>query len=74
MAHVISHPVTPSGITAPVSRFFSRIGEFLMSMAETNSRVRQVEALSALSDDELAQRGLKRSEIARYVFSDSYWL
>ncbi|MEO1732761.1 MAG: DUF1127 domain-containing protein [Pseudomonadota bacterium] len=68
---------TQAPITAPfglVQRVFSWLGGALMHVAETNQRVRQAEALMALSDAELAARGLKREDIARHVFSDSYWM
>ncbi|MEO9781536.1 MAG: DUF1127 domain-containing protein [Sedimentitalea sp.] len=57
----------------PISRFFSAIGNALVAMSTSNARVRQVEALQRLSDEELEERGLKRSEIARHVFHDVFW-
>ncbi|MEM9050197.1 MAG: hypothetical protein AAGC92_15945 [Pseudomonadota bacterium] len=45
-----------------------------MAISQANHLSRQVEALMALSDKELAARGLKREEIARHVFSTSYWI
>lgn len=57
----------------PLSRIFSTIGNALVTMSTSNARVRQVEALQRLSDEELEERGLKRSEIARHVFHDVFW-
>jgi uncharacterized protein YjiS (DUF1127 family) len=56
----------------PVARFFSIIGNAMVSIGEANSKVRQVDALNALSDEELAARGIKRQDIVRHVFS--YWV
>ena len=37
------------------------------------SRSRQIIALSKLSNEELADRGLRRGDIARHVAHDDYW-
>jgi uncharacterized protein YjiS (DUF1127 family) len=61
--------------SAPVfGRIFRAIGNALISVSEANSRVRQVEALSALSDEQLKARGLRREDIVRHVFSDALYL
>lgn len=57
----------------PVSRFFSRIGNAMVTMSMSNARIRKVEALQKLSDEQLKERGLKRSEIAQHVFQDVFW-
>ena len=64
----------PSALSSEniITRFFGGIAPFLVMMAEANPRLRQAEALAALSDAELAERGLKREDIARQVFGD--WL
>ena len=46
----------------------------LVRIAENNSRLREAERLNALTDDQLAARGLKREEIARHVFRDMYYV
>ncbi len=48
-----------------------RIMGFLVTIAESNSRVRRVNYLNSLSDAELAQRGLRREDIVRHVFADA---
>lgn len=55
------------------SRFLSHVWNSLVILGTTNQRLRQVEALQRLTDEELAERGIKRSEIARHVFLDLYW-
>ncbi len=69
MAHSLA-PATgfigfPS-LAAPFAALFGAFGDSL-------SRARQIDALSALSDEELADRNLRRGDIARYVTHDSFW-
>jgi len=47
---------------------------FLVSINTAQSRVRQIEFLCALSDEELAQRGLTRQDIVRHVYRDAYYI
>jgi uncharacterized protein YjiS (DUF1127 family) len=56
-----------------ITRFFAHLGNALVLMSTSNERLRQMEALQRLSDEELEERGLKRSDIARHVFHDVYW-
>lgn len=53
---------------------FRAIGTALTVMGESNSRVRRVAQLQALSDADLAKLGLKREDIARHVFSDVFYI
>lgn len=57
----------------PISRFFSHLGNAMVLMSTSNDRLRQMDALQKLSDDQLKERGLKRTDIARHVFHDVYW-
>ena len=57
----------------PDRQVFVSVFDALVAIGEANPKVRQAEALMALSDDELKSRGLKRYEIAHYVFSDSFF-
>jgi uncharacterized protein YjiS (DUF1127 family) len=60
------------------TRFLSRLGAKLWNVMEAlataNSRARQVEALSAMSDEELAKRGLRREDIVQHVFRDAMYM
>lgn len=47
-----------------------RIGHFFESMALTASRAHEVERLTAMTDEQLAARGLRRDQIAQHVFRD----
>lgn len=60
---------TPKGV---VMRFFTAFGETLVLIGESNPRIRRIQALAALSDSELAARGLRREDIARHVLSDAF--
>lgn len=49
------------------------IWRFLIAVGEANARVGQIERFSAMTDAELAARGIKRTEIVRHVFRDRLW-
>ncbi|MHA6326856.1 DUF1127 domain-containing protein [Roseivivax sp. CAU 1753] len=53
-----------------LSRFFNGV----IRLAERNARYRQAECLQAMSDAELAARGLKREDIVRHVYRDRFYL
>ena len=74
MADITSSATVSPGIRNRISTFFDGVIEGLARIAENNSRVRQLNALAALSDEDLAARGLRREDIARHVFSDSLYL
>lgn len=44
------------------------LGRGIIHLTETNSRAKTLRALSALSDDQLAARGLTRAEVVAMVF------
>lgn len=54
--------------------FFEGIGRGLTAYAERHSRMDQIARLSAKSDQELAAMGLKRQDIARYVYRDVFFV
>ena len=55
---------------APIRAFFSAFGRAMIVAAENSSRMRRIEAFNAMTDEELAERGLKREDIVRHVFRD----
>lgn len=57
-----------------VSRMFNAYLRWAVALAEGNARVRAVRTLSEMSDEALAERGLRREDIVRHVFSDSYFV
>lgn len=70
MAHISSN----APASTPFHGLFAALTGFFRHYDDALSRNRQVEALMALSDAELADRGLRRGDIARFVFSDSNWI
>ncbi len=74
MAHYSTNNLAFQPITTnPIHRFLAALGNAVTLISISNDRVRQVEALQSLSDEELAERGLRRDEIARHVFNDVFW-
>ena len=61
------------GVLRFVGSFFGGIWTSMMKAAEASSRVHQVEALQAKSDEELARMGIKRDMIAQHVFRDLFY-
>ena len=51
---------------------FVGFGRLLVRIAETNGRMRAVQHLHSLSDEELAHLGLKREEVVQRVFGATY--
>ncbi|MEX0368891.1 MAG: DUF1127 domain-containing protein [Ruegeria sp.] len=70
MAHSTAQNSSFHGLFAAVADIFSGIFDALVRIGEANSKVRQIEALSALSDEDLAARGIAREDIIRHVLSD----
>jgi uncharacterized protein YjiS (DUF1127 family) len=52
---------------------FVAFGNFLVTLAEQDSRLQAMRALNAMSDEELAQRGIKRDDIVQTVFAGKYF-
>ena len=82
MTHYTTHPtprpLTPTGAAkaagAAIAGVVSGVWNFFITIAETNSRVKEVEHLNHLTDAELAKRGIKREDIVRHVFRDTFYL
>lgn len=65
----------PHGIIAgSITGFFQSLFNGLIAIAESNSRVKEVDRLNALSDAQLARIGLRREDITRYVFRDMLYV
>ncbi|MBV7408527.1 DUF1127 domain-containing protein [Maritimibacter sp. DP1N21-5] len=61
-----SHPI--------YARVLEALKNFGAAYVEARSRQGEIAALEAMTDEELAERGLTRDGIVRHVFSDSYYL
>lgn len=69
------HATAPShGFAANLGQIISHAARgaltFLLDLSETPARMREIERLSAKSDAQLAQLGLRRDEIVHHVFRD----
>lgn len=60
----------PLSLGAILAAPFRAIGNFMVAIMESNSRIQRVDALNAMSDEQLAERGLRREDIVRHVFGD----
>jgi uncharacterized protein YjiS (DUF1127 family) len=56
------------------SRVFSALGRGLNAYMQRRSRAEVIEQLNAMTDAELAEMGLQRDEIHRYVFRDVLYI
>ncbi len=70
----LAQTVKPSFGWNILTRPFVALGNFLVAIGEANSRVRATRVLMAMSDEELAERGLKRDQIVQRVFSESFYI
>jgi uncharacterized protein YjiS (DUF1127 family) len=73
MADITTDSIASGAVRARLDRFFASLGQGFNAYVEARSRRDQIEALEALSDAELAERGLKRNDIPRYVFRDLFY-
>ncbi|MEO0666328.1 MAG: hypothetical protein AAFZ99_00315 [Pseudomonadota bacterium] len=60
----------PTSIWASIKNFCTMVGSAVSLSAAADQRMKRIEALNAKSDDELAEMGLRRQDIAAYVFRD----
>ncbi|MCB1333219.1 MAG: DUF1127 domain-containing protein [Roseivivax sp.] len=70
----IAAPHSTVSASAGLTGLLAKLGRKLVSLGENHPRLRQMERLMALSDAELAARGLTREGIARHVFKDVYYV
>ena len=79
MAYTTHHtasaaPTSLVSVLKILAKPFVAIGNLLVAMGEANDRSRKVQDLMAMSDAELAERGIKRDQIVQHIFSDVYYL
>ncbi|MGR3562750.1 MAG: DUF1127 domain-containing protein [Heliomarina sp.] len=72
MAYTSTHGADVSAVPGAFSRFFNAVLNGMTSIAENHPKMRQAAALQAMSDEELAKRGLKRDDIVKKVFANSF--
>lgn len=57
-------------LKAALDTFFLELGQGFNAYLATRPKILEAERLYALSDEELAEKGMTRDDIPRYVFSD----
>lgn len=70
MAVSTTHSRSLTALPGVVADIFTGIFDALVRVGEANTKVRQINALSALSDAELTARGLRREDIIRRVMGE----
>lgn len=70
MAVSTTHSRSLTALPGVVADIFTGIFDALVRVGEANTKVRQINALSALSDAELAARGMRREDIIRRVMGE----
>ncbi|GAA5071164.1 DUF1127 domain-containing protein [Roseibacterium beibuensis] len=68
LAHAAASPFAHFG--ARVAEIFAAIAHALSVSAGAEQRIDRIHALQALSDAELAERGIARDDIVAHVFDD----
>ena len=74
MAYTTAHQVQSAPLTGVVGRILSAIFNALTRIAENNPRYKKMKQLSAMSDEQLAEIGLRRDDIARHVYGDRLYI
>ncbi len=70
-----SHVSQNGGVSAnPVTRFFNRIWNGLVTLAESGSQAQALKQLSNMSDAELAARGTTRADAVRRIFAPRFYI
>ncbi|MFV0244367.1 MAG: hypothetical protein ACK5IB_05015 [Qingshengfaniella sp.] len=58
----------PAGLLSALGAPFRGLWNFLVMVGENNAKLKLYQRLSAMSDDELARRGLNREDLIRRIF------
>ncbi|MWD28735.1 hypothetical protein E0K89_014715 [Aquicoccus sp. SCR17] len=62
------------GLRAALDGFFASLGQGMNAYLERRSRMDQINALNAKSDEELSRMGITRDGIPAYVFRDLFYV
>lgn len=68
----LTYSAPRSGLRNRLDAFFAGLGQGFNAYLVSASRMRQIEALNAKSDEQLKAMGLQRDDIPRYVFRDIF--
>ena len=74
MAHITSQVAAHTPLTQYLLAPFRAIWAALVHAAENSSYAKKIESLAAISDEELAWRGVTREEMLRDMFGGRYYL
>ncbi|MEX5578392.1 hypothetical protein [Pseudophaeobacter sp. A-200-2] len=77
MAYAAQHTTASASgksVLAILAAPFVAFGRVMIALGEANTRSQKVQRLMAMSDAELAERGLTRDKIVHHVFSDVYYI
>jgi len=68
MTTITTNTTSTISTTNRIAGFFIAVWDGLVALGGANAKVREMEYLSSLSDEALAERGLRRDDIVEYVF------
>lgn len=63
-------PATPPRAIAAITGFFAALAQAVAMASGAQARYDEIRALQALSDEELADRNIERSDIVHHVYAD----
>lgn len=69
-----THAINPSVSRNPFAAFIGGFLNWMERYSETHARRSEITALEAKTDKELAKLGIRRDQIAYYVFRDLYYV
>jgi uncharacterized protein YjiS (DUF1127 family) len=72
MATQTLHAPLPLRLAAPITGFFAHLARAVALSSGAQTRYDRVLRLQAMSDAELAERGIARDDIVRHVFADVF--
>ena len=74
MAYISQSPEKSrfANVSEAIGNFFFGLFNSMDLAVSANRRIAQLETLSGKSDEELADLGIRREDIARHVFRDIY--
>ena len=76
MAHIANSAAIswPLAVLSAIGRGFESIYLAISVLGNYDGRLQEVHRLQALTDAQLAEKGLSRDEIVRHVFRDLYYI
>lgn len=69
-----AHANMRARLQARIDAFFATLGQGMNAYIHSKSRMAEMEVLNAKTDAELAEMGLIRDDIPRYVFRDIFYV